>query len=61
MEDGYPVVAIAHSATGDKFIVGTSSCQPKVYDRDGKEIITFARGDMYIRDLTHTKVSLKLI
>ena len=56
MEDGYPVISISHSPTGDKFIVGTSSCQPKVYDRDGHEIIKFCRGDMYIRDMTHTKV-----
>ena len=56
LDDGYPVVSIAHSSSVDRFIVGTSSCQPKIYDRDGKEIIKFCRGDMYIRDMTHTKV-----
>lgn len=55
VEDGYPVVSISHSATGDRFIAGTGSCTPTVYDRDGKEIIKFVRGDMYIRDMTHTK------
>jgi len=55
VEDGYPVISIAHSSTGDRFIAGTGSCTPTVYDRDGKVIIKFVRGDMYIRDMTHTK------
>lgn len=54
-QDGYPVSSICHSSTGDKFIVGTGSCQPKVFDRDGAEIIKFCRGDMYLRDLSNTK------
>lgn len=54
-QDNHPVVSISHSSTGDKFIVGTGSCQPKVFDREGVEIITFARGDMYLRDLSNTK------
>lgn len=36
--------------------IGTGSCQPKVYDRDGQEVIKFVRGDMYLRDLSNTKV-----
>lgn len=54
-EDGHPVLCISHSPTGDKYIVGVGSCQPKVYDRDGKDIIKFVRGDMYLRDLSNTK------
>lgn len=33
----------------------TGSSQPKIYDRDGHELGEFVKGDMYIRDLTHTK------
>lgn len=55
VEEGYPVISVSHSSTGDKFVVGTASCQPKVYDRDGKEVIKFCRGDMYLRDLGNTK------
>lgn len=33
----------------------SGSSQPKVYDRDGHELGEFPKGDMYIRDATHTK------
>lgn len=52
---GHPVVSISHSPSGDKYVLGLGSSQPKVYDRDGVDIITFVRGDMYIRDMTNTK------
>lgn len=29
--------------------------QPKVYNRDGKELGELPKGDMYIRDLKNTK------
>jgi hypothetical protein len=29
--------------------------QPKLYNRDGKELGEFPKGDMYIRDLKNTK------
>ena len=53
--ESHPVSSVSHSPSGDKFIVGTGSPQPIIFDRDGKEIIKFVRGDMYIRDLTNTK------
>ena len=53
--EGHPVTAIAHSPNGDRFIVATKSWQPRVYSRDAQLIITFVRGDGFIRDLTHTK------
>ena len=56
VQDGYPVAALAHTPSGDKFIACTGSCQPKIYTRDGEEVITFVRGDMYLRDLSNTKV-----
>lgn len=58
---GYPVYSISHSPNGDKFVVGTGSCQPRVYDREGEEVIKFAKGDMYIRDLANTRVRYSLL
>ncbi len=55
VDDGHPILAISHSPSGDKFVVATSSAQPKVFDRDGNEIIKFVKGDMYLRDLSNTK------
>lgn len=53
--EGYPIKAVSWSPTGDCFLVVDGSCQPKLYDRDGKELGEFVRGDMYIRDLRNTK------
>jgi glucose/arabinose dehydrogenase len=54
-QENHMVVSISHSPSGDRFIVATGSSQPKVYDREGKELIKFVRGDMYLRDLSNTK------
>lgn len=54
-EDGHPITALSHSPSGDRFVVATGSAQPKVFDRDGKEVIKFVKGDMYLRDLSNTK------
>lgn len=56
VQDGYPITALSHSPSGDRFIVGTGSSQPKVYDREGVELMKFVKGDMYLRDLANTKV-----
>lgn len=32
--------------------------QPKVYNRDGKELGELPKGDMYIRDMKNTKGAL---
>ena len=55
VEESHPIVSISHSPSGDRFIVSAGSCQPKVYDREGEELIKFIRGDMYLRDLSNTK------
>ncbi|KAJ6107340.1 hypothetical protein N7523_008663 [Penicillium sp. IBT 18751x] len=36
-------------------LVVTATAQPRVLDRDGETITEFAKGDMYLRDLHHTK------
>lgn len=52
------VVAISHSPSGDRFIIATGSAQPILFDRDGNEVIKFVKGDMYLRDLSNTKVKV---
>lgn len=37
-QDGYPPVAVSFSPTGGFMLVVTSGAQPKIYDRDGKEL-----------------------
>lgn len=54
VEEGHPIVSHCHSNTGDRILVATTSAQPKVLDRDGKEIIQFAKGDVYVTDMSRT-------
>lgn len=53
--EGHPIVALSWSPSGEGFLVVTGSPQPKIYDRDGKELGELPRGDMYIRDMKNTK------
>ena len=53
--DGYPVHALSWSPSGDRFLVVTGGAQPKVFDRDGRELGECDKGDMYIRDMKNTK------
>uniref|UniRef100_A0A7S3QJ26 FHA domain-containing protein n=1 Tax=Chaetoceros debilis TaxID=122233 RepID=A0A7S3QJ26_9STRA len=54
VQDGHSIVQAVFSSTGDRMIVGTTSAQPMVLDRDGHEIIEFNKGDMYVTDMAHT-------
>ena len=53
-ESRYTVVSTTFSSSGDRIMVGTTSAQPVILDRDGYEIIEFAKGDMYVTDMVHT-------
>lgn len=54
VQDGYPVRALSYSPTGDRLLVATGSASPRLLDRDGSEILSFVRGDVYVRDPTKT-------
>ena len=49
-EANYPLTGLAPSPNGDRWIVGTASSQPQLLDRDGQELLTFVRGDVYVMD-----------
>ncbi|KAI9184561.1 hypothetical protein H9P43_003615 [Blastocladiella emersonii ATCC 22665] len=51
---GQQVVDVQWSTTGDTYLAAPHSVQPRQYDRDGKLLKEFAKGDMYIRDPRHT-------
>lgn len=53
-EDGHLLQSCVFSPTGDRLLVGTSSVQPQVFDRESQEVIKFCRGDMYVTDPTKT-------
>ena len=53
--DGQPVIALSFNKKQEKLLVCGAGCQPKLLTRDGREIVEFVKGDMYIKDLKYTK------
>jgi WD repeat-containing protein 70 len=53
--EGHPIHHLEYSASGDSLLAVTSSLQPKLYSREGEELMEFVKGDMYLRDMRHTK------
>ncbi len=53
--DGYPVTSLDFNKTGGTFLVCAGKSTVKVYTRDGIEVQETLKGDMYIRDMTHTR------
>ncbi|GAA0144889.1 hypothetical protein LIER_05213 [Lithospermum erythrorhizon] len=53
--EGHQVRSLSWSPTSGQFLCVTGSAQAKIYDRDGLTLGEFIKGDMYIRDLKHTK------
>ena len=54
VEDGYPIRSMVYSSDGSSILIGTGSAQPRVFSRDGQEIVQFVRGDVYVRDPSKT-------
>ncbi|KAK6502628.1 hypothetical protein TWF506_003208 [Arthrobotrys conoides] len=43
------------SINGENILVIPACAQPKVFDRDGYEVVEFVKGDQYLRDMNNTK------
>ncbi|KAI9911888.1 hypothetical protein PsorP6_008951 [Peronosclerospora sorghi] len=54
VEEGYPLVAVSYSPSGNRLLAVTGSSQPKVLTREGVEEMQFAKGDMYVVDMANT-------
>jgi pSer/pThr/pTyr-binding forkhead associated (FHA) protein/WD40 repeat protein len=52
--DGHPIRSISYSPNGDRFVVATHSAQPKIFDKEGEELLQWVRGDVYVTDPTKT-------
>ena len=53
-EGRYSIVSTTFSNSGDRIMLGSTSATPLILDRDGYEIVEFAKGDMYVTDMAHT-------
>ena len=52
-DDGHALAALSWSPSGDRLLAVTGSAQPSVWTRDGKRLVRFVRGDMYVTDVVH--------
>ncbi|EJK69116.1 hypothetical protein THAOC_09666 [Thalassiosira oceanica] len=53
---GHIISSVGPSATGGSWIVGTTSAQPRVLDREGvATLFHFIKGDTYVTDSSNTK------
>ncbi|KAF2669197.1 WD repeat protein [Microthyrium microscopicum] len=54
--EAHPVHQVIFNPLAPKqMLVVTAFPQAKLFDRDGEELVEFVKGDMYLRDLNHTK------
>jgi WD40 repeat protein len=53
--EGYPITSLHFNNSGDNFIVTAGENSAKIYTRDGIKVKGTVKGDIYIRDLKHTK------
>jgi WD40 repeat protein len=53
-DDGHAVVALSWSPSGDRLLTVTGGAQPQIFTREGKPLLRFVRGDMYVNDMVHT-------
>lgn len=51
----FPITDIHYTPTGDKFIVSTTSSCAKVFTREGQQILSCIKGDVYVTDMAQTK------
>ncbi|KAI9921849.1 hypothetical protein PsorP6_001063 [Peronosclerospora sorghi] len=54
VEEGYPLVAVSYSPSGNRLLAVTASSLPKVLTREGVEKMQFAKVDMYVVDMANT-------
>ncbi|KAI9352068.1 WD40-repeat-containing domain protein [Obelidium mucronatum] len=52
---GNPIRDLQFSNSGDQFLIASGANQAKLYDREGKMLTEYMKGDMYLRDMKHTK------
>jgi len=48
------ITSLEYSPTGDRFIMGSSSPQARIFNRDGKELVLLPKGYPYIADMSAT-------
>jgi len=53
--EGYPITCLSFNNTGSNFLVSAGKSTVKVYTRDGIDVQETIKGDIYLRDMVHTR------
>lgn len=53
-DDTHAITSVTYSPNGERLVVATHSAQPKVFDREGEELLQWVRGDVYVTDPAKT-------
>ena len=59
--EGHPIRNLSFSINNNDLLVIAGNSQPKILNRDGKEIAECIKGDMYIKDMNQTKGHISMV
>ena len=57
----HPVRNLSFNVSSHEILVIASNAQPKIINRDGKEVLECIKGDMYIKDMNQTRGHVSMV
>ena len=57
----HPITSLSFSSNNSEILVIAGNSQPKILNREGKELAECIKGDMYIKDMTKTKGHVSMV
>ena len=57
----HPIKNLSFNVSSHEILVIASNAQPKIINRDGKELIECIKGDMYIKDMNQTRGHVSMV
>lgn len=57
----HPIRNLSFNTSNHEILVIASNAQPKIINRDGKELIECIKGDMYIKDMNQTRGHVSMV
>lgn len=59
--NGHPIRNLSFNGSSNEILVIASNAQPKIINRDGKELLECIKGDMYIKDMNQTRGHVSMV
>lgn len=58
---GHPIRNLCFNSSNHEILAIASNAQPKIINRDGKELLECIKGDMYIKDMNQTRGHVSMV